>query len=468
MTVSSTSSRVVYAGNGATVSFPFAFKVQAAADLVVVYTDATGADTTLSPSAYGATGFGLDAGGTVSYPLSGGPIAVGTRLTIYRDVAVTQPASISNQGAMWPAVIEQALDRLTYIAQKVADSVSRSLVVSPTDSASLNALPNTTQRANSVLGFDATGQPYAAQLGSGLAAASTWLTTNFFPTTTAASARAVLGAVASGDNTAFTGANTFAGASTFSGNTSISGGTNTFAGTHSGDGTALSGLVPPGLMAPYLGRVAPTGWLLCNGATFSRATYPALAAALIKSGTITVSIASPAAVVWTANGLWEGDPVKFTTTGALPTGLTAGTIYYVLNAGTNGFNLSATPGGAAINTSGSQSGVHTGISAPCGDGDGSTTANTPDWRGRTIIGHDTMGNAVAGRITFAASGVYGGSLGNTGGAQSHTLTSAELPIASGSTTPSTGGGAVVGIASQTATAFGLVQPGLVLPVIVKT
>ncbi len=49
------------------------------------------------PSQYAASGFGLDAGGSVTYPVSGTPIASGTTLTIYRDVASTQPTSISNQ-----------------------------------------------------------------------------------------------------------------------------------------------------------------------------------------------------------------------------------------------------------------------------------------------------------------------------------------------------------------------------------
>jgi hypothetical protein len=59
--VSSTSSHVVYTGNGATTSFPFAFKIKAAADLVVC-TNEAGRDFTLSPSQYGATGFGQTCG----------------------------------------------------------------------------------------------------------------------------------------------------------------------------------------------------------------------------------------------------------------------------------------------------------------------------------------------------------------------------------------------------------------------
>jgi hypothetical protein len=213
MTVSSTSSRVVYNGDGSTTTFPFGFKVQQAADLVVVYTDATGTDFTLSGSQYGATRFGVDAGGTVSYPLSGGAIAPGTTLTIYRQVAVTQPTSISNQGAMWPQVIEAALDRLTCIAQGVSDSISRALVISPTDGGSLAPLPNRTQRANAVLGFDGTGQPAAVTLESaGLIAWATWLAQNFaVQATSAANACAAIGAASlTATSQAFTGAVNFA------------------------------------------------------------------------------------------------------------------------------------------------------------------------------------------------------------------------------------------------------------------
>ena len=211
MTVSSTSSRVVYAGDGSTMNWPFAFKVAASADLAVVYTDATGSDFTLSPSVYGAAGLGLDAGGTVTYPLSGSPIAIGTRLTIYRSVALTQPAAISNQGAMWPNVIEAALDRLTYMAQAVADGLSRSLKISPTDAQALNELPDAARRANSFLGFDGDGQPYAAAALPGTTPVSTWLAANFLPLTTRVLALAGLGGAGTADNNTLSGDNSFTG-----------------------------------------------------------------------------------------------------------------------------------------------------------------------------------------------------------------------------------------------------------------
>lgn len=79
------------------------------------------------------------------------------------------------------------------------------------------------------------------------------------------------------------------------------------------------------------------------------------------TSTVTMTIASPGVVTWTANPLSNGMPIIFTTTGALPTGFVVNTAYYVVNQATNTFQLAATPGGTAINTSGSQSGVHTAI-----------------------------------------------------------------------------------------------------------
>lgn len=81
----------------------------------------------------------------------------------------------------------------------------------------------------------------------------------------------------------------------------------------------------------------------------------------IAIGTATITIATPAVISFVGHGLIAGDTVKFTTTIALPTGLVAGTSYYVIAAGltANTFQVAATIGGAAINTSGTQSGVHT-------------------------------------------------------------------------------------------------------------
>jgi hypothetical protein len=100
--------------------------------------------------------------------------------------------------------------------------------------------------------------------------------------------------------------------------------------------------------------------------------------AWVNTATITVTIATPAVVSWTGHGLAEGAPVVFTTTGALPTGITAGTTYYVSKTpGANSFNISTSVANAAagtlVATSGSQSGTHTGTNHTTTRGTGAGT-----------------------------------------------------------------------------------------------
>jgi microcystin-dependent protein len=65
-----------------------------------------------------------------------------------------------------------------------------------------------------------------------------------------------------------------------------------------------------------------------------------------------------------------------------------------------------------------------------GAGDGSTTFNVPDLRGRATFGLDNMGGLAAGRITVAGGNYDGTVLGNAGGGQNQTLTQAQLPSVS--------------------------------------
>lgn len=74
---------------------------------------------------------------------------------------------------------------------------------------------------------------------------------------------------------------------------------------------------------------------------------------------VTLTIAAPCVVSQVAHGHPANRPVKLATTGALPPELVAGTTYYVKSPAADTFNLSAAPGGAAITTTGAQSGVHT-------------------------------------------------------------------------------------------------------------
>ena len=61
-----------------------------------------------------------------------------------------------------------------------------------------------------------------------------------------------------------------------------------------------------------------------------------------------------------------------------------------------------------------------------GAGDGSSTFNLPDLRGRVIAGQDDMGGSSANRLTDQTGGLNGDTLGGTGGSETHTLTTAQL------------------------------------------
>lgn len=78
---------------------------------------------------------------------------------------------------------------------------------------------------------------------------------------------------------------------------------------------------------------------------------------------VTISHASPAVVGWTAHGILALAPVFFTTTGTLPLPLVLNQTYYVSSSGllTDSFEISATPGGAVINTTSGGSGTHTAV-----------------------------------------------------------------------------------------------------------
>ena len=114
------------------------------------------------------------------------------------------------------------------------------------------------------------------------------------------------------------------------------------------------------------------------------------------SSTVTISHASPAVVTWNAHGLPYGCPIVFTTNGALPAPLVAGTTYYVLDAatgyGANTFEISTTQTGGAINTTNDGSGTHT---ATVGEITETLTANNDTrlataWLYDTALGRTTI------------------------------------------------------------------------------
>lgn len=172
-------------------------------------------------------------------------------------------------------------------------------------------------------------------------------------------------------------------------------------------------LLAPGIILPFAGSTAPTGWLLCAGQAVNRTTYAGLFAAI-------------------------------------------GTTF--------------------------------------GVGDGSTTFNVPDLRGRVAAGVDNMGGTAASRLTNSGAGnpgINGAALGAVGGVDRHTLTAAQMPTHThgpdsgtvtnfiGNATSGSGGSLSTTIAGGLAStgvtgsagsgqAHPIVQPTIVLNQIIKT
>jgi hypothetical protein len=93
--------------------------------------------------------------------------------------------------------------------------------------------------------------------------------------------------------------------------------------------------------------------LMTPVALYSPAGYQQLV-----SSTVTITIASPGVVTLAAHGFIANQGVVFSNTGGnLPTGITAGTEYFVIPLTSSTFEIAATPNGAPINTSGTQLGT---------------------------------------------------------------------------------------------------------------
>lgn len=156
-------------------------------------------------------------------------------------------------------------------------------------------------------------------------------------------------------------------------------------------------VVPVGIIVPFSGPVIPDEFLECDGSELSRTTYDDLFESISDDkGEFTVTIASPGVATLSGHGLVTGDCVELTTDGALPTGLSANTNYYVIYNNANSFwlatSLANAIAGTKIDTSGSQSGTHSLRHVPFGI---STAANflLPDGRGVSLEGAGTQGTA---------------------------------------------------------------------------
>lgn len=157
MTVSSTTARWEYTGDGSTTDFTYNNLIFEDADLDV-YVDGTLQELNTD---YTVTNAGEVAGGEVQFVSAP---ANGSEVTIVRDVANTQESDYPVDGALSSETLEADLDRRTIISQDIESRISRAVKYPVSEQGSGIDLPSASDRAGKFFKFDADGNPIAVDI----------------------------------------------------------------------------------------------------------------------------------------------------------------------------------------------------------------------------------------------------------------------------------------------------------------
>ena len=160
MTVSSTTVKNSYSGNGSITQFAYGFKIFADSDLIVIIrTDSTGTETVKTLTThYTVAGAGDASGGSITFT-SGNTPASGETVVIIREVPQTQAIDYIANDPFPAESHEEGLDRATMTTQQVQEEVDRSIKLSRTNTmTSTEFTVGATDRANKVLAFDSSGE----------------------------------------------------------------------------------------------------------------------------------------------------------------------------------------------------------------------------------------------------------------------------------------------------------------------
>ena len=158
MTVSSTTNKVSYSGNGTNDTFAYTFKIFADADLKVFIRDSSGTETLKTITThYTVTNAGVSTGGNVVFTSGNIPSATDT-VVIQRSLTLTQGTDYVENDPFPAQSHEDALDRLTFVTQQIQEEVDRSIKASVTNTiAGAEFALSASDRANKVFAFDGSG-----------------------------------------------------------------------------------------------------------------------------------------------------------------------------------------------------------------------------------------------------------------------------------------------------------------------
>ena len=158
MTISSTTVKNSYSGDGSTSAFSYTFKIFANSDLQVIIRSSTGAETVKTITThYTVSGAGDANGGSVTFT-SGNIPASGETVVIRRAVPQTQSIDYIANDPFPAESHEEGLDRSMMTIQQMQEELDRSFKVSRTNTISSSEFTdNASTRASKTLGFDSSG-----------------------------------------------------------------------------------------------------------------------------------------------------------------------------------------------------------------------------------------------------------------------------------------------------------------------
>ncbi|MDA9796203.1 hypothetical protein N9B93_01155 [Candidatus Pelagibacter ubique] len=164
MTISSTTVKNSYSGNGTLDTFNYTFKIFANADIQVIIRDATGTETVKNLTThYTVTGAGSASGGTIVFTSGNIPTATET-VVLRRASPQTQSIDYIANDAFPAESHEEGLDRSMMAIQQLQEEVDRSIKLSRTNTMNSTEFTiGSNDRAGKIFGFDSNGELVVSQ-----------------------------------------------------------------------------------------------------------------------------------------------------------------------------------------------------------------------------------------------------------------------------------------------------------------
>lgn len=155
MTVSSTTNKQSYNGNGSQSVFAYGFKIFADGDIKVYVGTAL---KTISTH-YTLSGVGVTSGGNVTFTAGNEPDAGTGNVTLLRSLGLTQGVDLINYGKFDAEVIEAQYDKIVMMVQQLQEQADRTIKFSTTvsDAGGVEITDTVAQRSGKVLAYDRNG-----------------------------------------------------------------------------------------------------------------------------------------------------------------------------------------------------------------------------------------------------------------------------------------------------------------------